>query len=110
MRSCRRLCPFALRGLVRFIAPAPPIRRRPRTVHTVQGRTFALSYTRRAILHTLTVTVLSVNRTPQQKHIGERVHGPSLFVLAHGGDAFAFAPLGDGVAFDVDAAGAQQVA
>ena len=109
-RSCRRLCPFALRGLVRFIATTPPIRRRPRTIHTVQGRTFALSYTRRAILHTLAVTLLPVNRTPQQEHIGERVHGPALVVLAHGCDAFAFAPLGDGVAFDVDAAGAQKVA
>lgn len=107
--SCRRRCPFALRGLARpmirspdtFTAPDSPHRPRPY---------LALSYTRRAILVTLAVTVRSVNRAAQQQDVRERVHGVPVFVLAEWCEAAAFAPLGDGVAFDGDAARVQESA
>ena len=47
-RSCRRRCPFAVRGLARLITRSP-IRSRPRTVHAVRGRIPRSSYSYREI-------------------------------------------------------------
>lgn len=65
---------------------------RLRTEQSVQSRTLALSYTRRAILVTLGVAPAFVKPAPQQQDVREREHRHALVVGADGFEAASFDP------------------